>query len=472
MALKFWNRVVKDSPSEGGLLADVTVRLIEDCERDRFDELLRKKHYLKNANAVGAVLRYVAEYRGQWLALLTFASPALHIKPRDRWLNWPAREVERRRHLLAQNSRFLVLADRGSWPNLASRVLKLACQRISDDWQERFAHPILALETFVDPERFLGTCYKAAGWVQLGATHGSQRNWQDFYIDTEHPKELWVKALSPEGLEQLRADELPPHLSNGKKPLPPPCPVATEELDSLWELFRDRVSDSRKAKGKRHELPSILTIAALASAAGCKGPHAIHEFAESLNHGQRRRLRCRRRRGNPRQCDVPGERTFRRALKKVDPEELKAAIVEWSAQGESTPPKTIHLDGKVLKNADPAPAQNDAPEISTETPPETQKPKADKALTLVNFIGPKQRLIDQIAVPQNTNEEAAVAAHIPKMDLVGSCITADAAHTVKGNARQLTQYNGADYFLILKGNQPTALAKAEQLLSGDFSPSG
>lgn len=75
-----------------------------------------------------------------------------------------------------------------------------------------------------------------------------------------------------------------------------------------------------------------------------------------------------------------------------------------------------------------------------------------------------------MALPQNTNEEAAVAAHLPKMVLAGICVTADAAHTTKAKARQLTQGNGADYLLILKGNQPHALAKAQQLLGGVFFP--
>jgi hypothetical protein len=103
---------------------------------------------------------------------------------------------------------------------------------------------------------------------------------------------------------------------------------------------------------------------------------------------------------------------------------------------------------------------------------ELQKPRADKALTLVNFQTTDQRLIDQIAVPRDTNEEAALAAHLPKMDLTGVCLTTDAAHLTKANGRQLTQNNGAEFFLFLKANQPTALAKAEQLLPGDVPPSG
>jgi len=471
MSVHVLDEIPAGLPREATVLDEVSVRLIQESERARFDELLTREHYLKNSTAVGAVLRYVAEYRGQWLALLVFSSPAFHLKLRDRWLHWAAREVPRRRPLIAQNARFLVLAARGRWPNLASRVLKRVCARLSEDWREHFGHRILAVETFVDPQRFRGTCYRAAGWERLGPTQGSARHWQDFYTDTQHPKELWVQALGKGALEQLRARELPAELVLAK-PVPPACPVATDRLDSLWECFRDALTDPRNPKGKRHQLATILTLAALAVAAGCQNPHAIFQFADSLTHGQRWRLRCRPRRGQPRQYDVPGERTFRRVLKQVEAPSLKAVLVRWMEQHDPQALAVVHVDGKVIKNAAPAPARELAGAVEIETAPQEQKPKADKALMLVNFVSGRQRLIDQMAVPQNTNEEAAVAAHWPKMDLSGVCVTADAAHTVKANARQLTQHNGADYFFVLKGNQPQALAKARQLLPGDFPPSG
>lgn len=83
-----------------------------------------------------------------------------------------------------------------------------------------------------------------------------------------------------------------------------------------------------------------------------------------------------------------------------------------------------------------------------------------------------QRLVDQIAVPCDTNEEAAVAAHWEKMDLAGVLITADAAHTTKYNCREVTIQKGGDYLFEIKGNQPHALAKAKQLLPGALPPSG
>jgi hypothetical protein len=472
MSIHLTDSIIAGLPQEPKLLSDVTVRLIEPSERARFDQLLSREHYLKNATVVGQALRYVAECGQQWLALLVFSSAAFHLKPRDRWLQWSARQVAQRRHLIAQNQRFLVLAAPGRWPNLASRVLKLTCARLAGDWQQHFGHPVLALETFVDPQQFRGTCYKAAGWERLGPTQGCQRDWQDFYTDTQHPKEIWVRALDSSALEQLRAGQLPASLAQHQRPLPPACPVPTEQLPSLWQTFRQRMTDPRKPKGKRHQLATLLTLIALAVCAGCKNPHAIAEFVQSLNHAQRRNLRCRPRPGTRRQCDVPSERTLRRLLKAMDAQSLKDVLVQWMAQQDPRPVAVLHLDGKVLKNAQPAPASAQAQSLKNEIPVELQKPKADKALTLVNFITGQQRLVEQVAVPQNTNEEAAVAAHLPKMDLAGLCLTADAAHTTKANARQLTQGNGADYLLSLKANQPNALAKAQQLLRGSFPPCG
>ena len=477
MSVHLFDGWIAGNPAEPLLLEAVSVRLIEDSERERFDQELVTKHYLKNAHAVGRVLRYVAQYRGQWVALLVFNSPAFHIKLRDQWLHWPARQVKERRHLIAQNSRFLVLGAPGQWPNLASRVLKLACERLAADWQQRFGYPVLVGESFVDPQRFRGTCYKAAGWQQLGPTRGYERDWQDFYTDTQHPKQLWVRPLGEGALEQARSPELPAALADPQGPLPPACPVPTARLDSLWECFRKQMTDPRDPHGVRHPLAGVLALIALAVAAGCKGPHAIAEFAQSLHHAQRDRLRCRPRPGRPREYDVPSERTLRRLLKKVDPEQLKDVLTGWMEAEDPAPLQVVHVDGKVVKNAQPAPARSvpQPAEVAVaqpcEIPAALQKPKADKALTLVNFQTTEQRLVDQVAVPRDTNEEAAVAAHLPKMDLAGVCLTADAAHTTKANCRQLTQDNGAEFFLFLKANQPIARAKAELLLPGALPPS-
>ena len=479
MSIHYAEQRLGELPSEERVLAEVVVRPIEGAqERRRHDRLLREEHYLRNAKAIGRVLRYVAEYRGQWVAVLTFSSAALHIKPRDRFLEWSARQVRERRHLLAQNSRFLVLASTGRWPNLASRVLKLVCARLPEDWSRQFGYPVLMAETFVDPQRFAGTCYRAANWQALGPTQGFARCGQDYYQDQKHPKELWVYALGHNALARLRAPELEQGLQEGSRPLPPPVPVATAQISSLAGFLRKRVQDPRDPHGVRHPIAGAIGIATLAVAAGCQGPHAIAEFARSLNHGQRRCLGCRPTPGKRRQFDVPCERTFRRLLAQIDSDQLRKGYADWMTVLDRVPVQILHMDGKVLRNADPAPARlTQDPALvqaaaALDTPADQQKPKAEKALTLVNFQTPQQRLIDQIAVPRDTNEEAAVAAHLPKMDLAGVLLIGDAAHTVKANCWHLTQAQGADYLFFLKGNQPTAFAKAKELLAGDLPPSG
>ena len=116
---------------------------------------------------------------------------------------------------------------------------------------------------------------------------------------------------------------------------------------------------------------------------------------------------------------MPCERTFRRLLKKVDSEQLKDVLAGWMQAEDPAPLQVVHVDGKVVKNAQPAPARSPAQQAEaasvepSEIPAELQKPKADKALMLVNFQTTEQRLVDQVAVPRDTNEEAAVAAHLP-----------------------------------------------------------
>lgn len=465
-------------PAEAQLLEVISIRLITPEERERYDLLMESKHYLHNATAVGQVLRYVATYAGQWIALLTFCSAALHLKFRDRLLGWSPRQVSERRHLIAQNSRFLILPSTGKWPNLASRILKLTCDRLGQDWKQHFGHPVLFAETFVDPQRYRGTCYKAAGWQALGQTKGFERSREDFYVDMKHPKELWVRALGPNALAQLQAEELASELRNGAAPPPPPPPVSTESMGSFWEFARTQLTDPRQAQGQRHPLASMVTVAALAIASGCQGPHAIAEFAQSLNHGQRRQLRFRRIAGTKHQFEIPCERTFERLFKVISCDELRGVYSRWMAILDPEPLTVLHMDGKVIRNADPAPARlKEDPALveaaaSVDTPAEEQKPKAEKALTLVNFQTPSQRLVDQLAVPQDTNEEAAVAAHLPKMDLTGVLVIGDAAHTVKANGQLITQQKGGDYLFFLKKNQPKAFAKAQQLLLGVLPPSG
>ena len=176
------------------LLDGVQLRLIEPQERERFDRLLTEGHYLHSAKFVGEQLRYVAEYQGQWVALLAWSAGAYKLKLREEWIGWSDRQKRRRLPLVVNNSRFFI-PEPYHIPNLASKVMKLNLQRLSADWEQVYHHAVLIAETFVDPEQFRGTTYQVSGWTLLGKTQGFQRSQRDFYQAHDRPKQLWVREL-------------------------------------------------------------------------------------------------------------------------------------------------------------------------------------------------------------------------------------------------------------------------------------
>ena len=140
-----------------------------------FNSLIETFHYLGFSRVVGEHLKYLVWAQDIPVACLAWSSAPRHIGCRDRFIGWPAETRRRNVHLLAYNTRFLILP----WarlPHLASHILALMARRISTDWSQLYQHPILFLETFVDPERFRGTCYRAANWIFLGTTTGRGKN--------------------------------------------------------------------------------------------------------------------------------------------------------------------------------------------------------------------------------------------------------------------------------------------------------
>jgi hypothetical protein len=136
-----------------------------------FNSLLESHHYLGYQQPVGEHLKYLVWAQGRPLACLAWSSAPRHLGSRDRYIGWNAEARRRNIRFLAYNTRFLILP----WvavPHLASRILSRMARRLSPDWERAYGHPIYFLETFVDPERFRGTCYRAANWVLLGRTTG------------------------------------------------------------------------------------------------------------------------------------------------------------------------------------------------------------------------------------------------------------------------------------------------------------
>jgi hypothetical protein len=144
-------------------------------EERLFNSLLDQNHYLNYTQPVGEHLKYLVYARGRPIACLAWSSSPRHLGSRDRFIGWSIKARRTNIRLLAYNSRYLILP----WvqvDHLASHILSRIAKRISHDWERLYGHPIYFLETFVDPDRFRGTCYRAANWVALGLTTGRGKN--------------------------------------------------------------------------------------------------------------------------------------------------------------------------------------------------------------------------------------------------------------------------------------------------------
>ena len=167
-----------DTP-DGFHLRDVSVRLARPDERTRWDALMDQHHHLGFKRFAGRGLRYVFEWRGRWVGLADWQSGAFKCRPRDRWIGWKQELLFTRLHLIANNTRFLIPGAPGCFPSLASFALAAEhaamVRRLSADWSAAYGHSLLLAETFVDPSRFCGHMYMAAGWTWLGRTKGYAR---------------------------------------------------------------------------------------------------------------------------------------------------------------------------------------------------------------------------------------------------------------------------------------------------------
>jgi hypothetical protein len=144
-------------------------------EEKLFNSLLEQYHYLSYKHPVGEHLKYICWAGVRPVACLAWSSAPRHLGCRDRYIGWTAEARRKNVHLLAYNSRFLILPF-VSIKNLASHILGQMAKRVPADWTSIYGHPIYFLETFVDPQRFHGTCYRAANWVFLGRTSGRGNN--------------------------------------------------------------------------------------------------------------------------------------------------------------------------------------------------------------------------------------------------------------------------------------------------------
>jgi hypothetical protein len=335
------------SAKRGGNNALETI-IVPKADHKRFDERMGDLHYLGSAKPTGDFLRQAVLRGGQWVALLAWGPPCYALKDRDEWIGWhPAQRAERQK-LVVQNRRYLLLHDRGSEPNLASKALASALRSLPGQWEQTFGYRPLLAETFTDIERFRGTCYKACGWVEAGESQGFARDALDFYVPHGKIKRLWLKELVPGARDTLGATELPEVCSKGaSSSAHGVLPFREAQLRSLFEALQT-VPDPRSRA--RFRIGSVLGITAMSLLCGCRDVKAIHRFASRLTQSQRAKIGLPLKRGTKKFREIPGYDTFYSLLREIDPKELAKVLTRWLGESAGNLPGALAMDGKFIRD--------------------------------------------------------------------------------------------------------------------------
>src|SRR5882724_7765673 len=411
------------------VLAEVQIQeLSTRKERSRARRLLGKHHYLGDVRAVGEQLWYAITAQGQWIG-------------------WSEEQRRRRLPLLVNNCRFLLLPDK-TFPNLASRSLSMCLHRLSADWQARYHHPVVLVETFVDPEQFCGTVYTSSGWQELGQTDGFGRVRRDFYVEHNKPKRLFARELCKNARRSLQADKLKVTLAPAEAKTRPRCTQSAAEIRSLIEYLKS-LPDYRRRIGV-YPLWTLVAICVLAHLCGApRGQKDLAKFAKGMSKAQRRALGVRQQ--DQGDYPAPSQPTFCRMMKHIDDDALEKVFLQVQEQirGPAPADQLIVLDGKQPRHGG-----------------------GHSVLTAVTV--PSQHYLGSAIVDQKTNEIPVARELFKKLDLDGRKVSLDALHTQDQTARELVLEHGADYLLTVKDNQPTLRANIERLVTAppaDLSPS-
>ena len=327
------------------------------------DELPRLKtelaaHHWLGYRASGQTVCYVGLVEEAWVAVAVFGAAALSCTIRERVLCWDPDVKTKRLPLLVANTRLCVLP--GAPAHTASAFLAACLRRVSGDYLDRWGHPVLAVESFTDPARHRGTCYAAAGFTAWGSTSGYARSaGAETYTFHGHPKTYWFKALHRRARWMLAAPfDAPLTMPPTTRPVIDinALPLDHGE-DNLLDLMYT-VTDTRKDKGVRHDLASILTTVVAGSLCGAGGYGAIAQWAAHQSQDGLRRLGTRFNRRL--KCYVPPSmQTIRRAVRAVDAAELDRVVGAWLWRMVKTKKITkgqlkrlvLALDGKISRGA-------------------------------------------------------------------------------------------------------------------------
>lgn len=413
---------------------NLIVRPVTRSEESLWGELMSAHHYLGFNTLLGEQIKYVGILNDQWVALIGWGSAALACDARDRYLMWNTYNCRWRLKHMAGNSRFLILPG-VQIKNLASKILALNLHRLSMDWQRKYGHPILVVETFVNASLYRGTCYQANNWIQVGKTKGFSKNHNNYHHHGEE-KLIFLKSLSKSAFFQLKG-------IRGESPMTDIDKLPILGKDGLFELTKT-IPDPRSKSGLRHRSPGILVLSILAILSGAKGYKDIAIWSRTVSKSMLINLWLKQ---------APSESTIRRYLMRLDAAVVDQNISKWLLEHIDLSGQHIALDGKTLRGS------HDGEKT---------------AIKLVASVVVESGIVvSQKIIPETTNEIPVVQNMIHELPIENRnvTVTGDALHS-QDKTSKIVLDKKSDSIFILKDNQKTYKQEvADALNDSAFSPS-
>jgi hypothetical protein len=384
-------------------------------DRADIESLLSRYHPLGHRKAMGKRISYVVSHRGEWIGVLVFDKAVESNKRRETRIGWGKEQKKERLKHIVINSRFLIVTRYQGVKNLASKMLTMATDRLSTDWLRHYGFPILAVETYVDPEHNDndGACYTAAGWENLGYSSG----YEAYNQERTHSKWYFLKALHKDSYAALSSD-IPHALLTGVKAVSRESNnnyVLDASKFKLTDLQKDlaQITDPRNKQGQIYKFVPLLSYCICAVISGYTQYRQIADWISQIPGEQRVKF------GLPGDR-LPCESTISNFLRAIDPTQLQTVLTQWI---QKTYKKDINfdkvmIDGKAIR--------------ATSADPKEQK-------SFLNiFTSELGIVIEHVPTQKGGGEKKAVKEVLKtNIDLAGKIVLADALYTDKSFISEL-----------------------------------
>lgn len=423
-------------------LSEVRIELVGRDDHDSLElvrDVLDRYHYLGKSALRGKYVVHVAVYRGEWLGILVWDELFHRQAVRDKAIGWSKEQRNKYLKHVICNRRFLVLSRDSETKNLGSKILSLSVQRIKKDWEQFYGQVIVLLETYVDPERYKGSCYLANGWEVIGHTSGNIKiNEVSKERTIGSAKLVFHKKLHPDSYAMLSSSFPHPVLTGTKRygegsDNTKVYDVSKLDLQGLNKALA-QLDDPRSKHGQRYNFTSVITLCVAAVLAGQTNYKSIHQWINSLGTEVlvRAGLRC---------GQFPSHSQLTNIIKKVDAEKFDRAVNDWlMTQGQKNllkhrQKRILAFDGKCLRGS----TNEDG-----------------KQVHLLSFIIAQLGItVEQRQVSNKTNEIPVAQKVLSEMDInQNDVVIGDALHTQVKTAN-LIEGQGAIFVLTVKKNQKT-----------------